>query len=96
MKKLLVLALLAGGLLSACVVVPRHGAVVPYLPPLVVLDVEPYYYYEGYHYHYYGDRWYWSNSRRGPWYDLPHDHYPKELRYKGRGRGHGHDRHYHD
>lgn len=100
MKRLLLLPLLALSLLTACVVMPGHGVVVPYLPPLVVLDVEPYYYYEGYHYHYNNDRWHYARSKRGPWADLPRDHYPKELKFKGKHRergGHDHDeRHYYD
>lgn len=89
MKRIVIVTLLAASLLTACVVMPRHGVVAPYLPPVVVLDVEPYYYYDGFHYHYNRDRWYYSSSRGGPWYDLPRDHYPKELRFKGRGGRHG-------
>jgi hypothetical protein len=96
MKKILILTSFAVFLLAACVVVPRHGVVAPYLPPVVVLDVEPYYYYEGFHYHYDRDRWYYSQSRSGPWYDLPRDHYPQELRFKGKGKRHGHDDRRHD
>ncbi len=88
MKRLLILTLLAMSLLTACVVMPRRGVAVPFLPPVVVLDAEPYYYYDGFHYHYNNDRWFYSRSRNGPWDDLPRDHYPKELRYKGKHWGH--------
>ena len=90
MKRIVIVTVFAMSLLTACVVVPRHG-VAPFLPPVVVLDSEPYYFHDGYHYHYDHDRWYWSQSRKGPWYDLPRDHYPRELRFKGRHWGHDRD-----
>lgn len=66
--------------------------VAPVLPPLVVLESRPYYTYRGYYYYWDGDRdfWTYSRSRRGPWYRLPHSHYPERFQYKGRwheGRG---------
>jgi hypothetical protein len=92
--------LLAAGLFSAfllagCAVVPVSGgpglALVPALPDVVVLEQEPYYYHGGYHYYYRDDRWFYSQSRGGPWVDLPRDRYPKETHFKGRGerRSHG-------
>ena len=99
MKKVLVSMLLAVSMLTACAVVPggrgygpEGGIIVPLLPPLVVLDVEPFYYYGGFHYHYLDDRWYYSRSRSGPWFDLPRDHYPREVRFKGRDHGRDRDR----
>ena len=93
MKRLTVAVLFAASLLTtACAVVPTgHGGavVVPILPPLVVLDTEPYYFYQGYHYHYRDRHWFYSRSRRGPWGELPRDHYPRELRFKDRDRGRG-------
>lgn len=93
MKRILILALFALLLLTACAVVPTgrgYGPegvmVVPLLPRVVVLRGEPYYYYKGFHYHYVDDRWYYSRSGEGPWADLPRDHYPREVRYKGRDR----------
>lgn len=103
MKRLLIPTLLAVSLLTACAVVPGgrgHGPdgvmIVPLLPPVVVLDVEPFYFYSGFHYHYLNDRWYYSRSRSGPWTDLPRDHYPNEVRFKGRDRDRdrGRDRHH--
>lgn len=99
-KMLIVAPLTALLLLSACVVAPaRHGSglvVAPALPLIVELGVEPYYYQGGYHYYYNNDRWSYSNSRSGPWMDLPRSHYPKEIRRRGRdddrGRGQGRDR----
>lgn len=88
MKKLFPLAIVLVMLVAACAVVPvgRHGSLtlVPLLPPLVVLDSEPYYSHGGYYYHYRNDAWYYSKSRSGPWDDLPRDHYPKETRFRGR------------
>jgi hypothetical protein len=98
MKKIFLSVLLGMFLFVGCVVGPgpRGSAVVvvPALPSIVVLESEPYYYQDGYHYHYQGDRWSYSNSRNGPWVELPRDHYPREVRYKGRddGRGKGDER----
>lgn len=98
MKRVLLAVLLGVLLLVGCVVVPGHrgsGAVlVPALPSIVVLEEEPYYHHSGYHYHYQDDRWFYSNSRSGPWMELPRDRYPKEVRFKGRGheRGRGEKR----
>jgi hypothetical protein len=93
MKKILSLSVVAVALMAACAVVPsgRHGelALIPLLPPLVVLDTEPYYFQGGVHYYYSNDAWYYSKSRSGPWTDLPRGHYPKETRYKGREGGQG-------
>ncbi|MDF1576849.1 MAG: hypothetical protein P1P81_00210 [Desulfobulbales bacterium] len=97
MQRTLISALVVMLLLSACAVVPgRRGGVemVPLLPPVVVLDVEPYYVHNGYHYHYRNGAWLYSTSRNGPWLDLPRSHYPKEVRYKGKrgGQGRGRDK----
>ena len=91
--------LLAGLLLpcmwAGCFVVPgpRGGgvAVVPLLPPIVVLGSEPYYEHSGYHYYYREDgNWSYSQSRGGPWVTLPRDHYPREVRFKdGRAKRNG-------
>ena len=100
MKNVLLPVLLAVFLLVGCMVVPgRRGAgvvVVPPLPSIVVLEEEPYYYHSGYYYYYQNDRWSYSNSRSGPWVELPRDRYPKEVRFKGRGdeRGRGEKRGY--
>ncbi|HEX9860540.1 MAG TPA: hypothetical protein VGB23_05000 [Nitrospirota bacterium] len=87
MKSLLFAALFAAFILSACVVPGPHGRPVllaPPLPPVVVLEGEPYYYNEGYHYYYHDNGWYYSRSRGGPWEPLPRDRYPKEIRHKDR------------
>jgi hypothetical protein len=93
MYRTLIVAPLAALLLSACVVAPADygpGVVVaPALPLIVELGAEPYYYQSGYHYHYDSNRWRYSNSRSGPWTDLPRSHYPKETRFKDRGNGRG-------
>ena len=105
MKRIFLAVLLAAFMLSACVVVPgRRGygvVVVPPLPSIVVLEEEPYYHHSGYYYYYQNDRWSYSNSRSGPWVELPRDHYPKEIRFKEKDRGdergrdlkRGHDKH---
>lgn len=84
MSKMLILTPLTALLLSACVVAPAYrpsGVVVaPALPLIVEIDVEPYYYQHGYYYYYNNRRWSYSNSKSGPWMDLPESHYPKEIR----------------
>ena len=92
--KVTVLAgLLVPFMLAGCLMVPgpRGGgvALVPLLPPIVVLDAEPYYVYEGYHYYYRNDGWSYSRSRGGPWIDLPRDHYPREVRFRDGGAQRG-------
>jgi hypothetical protein len=99
MYRMLIVAPLAALLLSACVVAPMGPGpgfvVAPALPLIVELGAEPYYYQDGYHYYYNSGRWSYSNSRSGPWMDLPRSHYPKETRSKGgadgRGGGQDHD-----
>ena len=83
--------LVAMSLLTACVVLPErrgHGPervmIAPMLPPLVVLDIEPFYFHNGFHYHYVNDRWFYARSKNGPWAALPRDRYPKEVRFKSR------------
>lgn len=103
MKILLTAVFVAASLLAACAVVPagpyrHHGpagvAVVPYLPSVVVLGLAPFYFQQGFYYHYDRDHWFYSRSKKGPWIDLPRDHYPKEVRFKGRGDRHDRDRYY--
>jgi hypothetical protein len=95
MSRMLIIAPLTALLLSACVVGPAgHGpgmVVAPPLPLILQLDVEPYYFQHGYYYHYNNNSWRYSNSRSGPWADLPRSHYPKETRFKGRADGRGGD-----
>lgn len=92
MKSLLgmvLVAVFATFMLSACVVTPGPGGigveVAPPLPPIVELGVEPYYYQSGYHYRYQNNNWHYSKSRSGPWTELPRTHWPKEIRHQGRG-----------
>ncbi len=76
MKRMLLVALVAAPLLSACVVAPG-------LPVVVELGSEPYYYQDGYYYYYHDDRWSYSHGKTGPWRDLPRDRYPREVRRRG-------------
>jgi len=100
MKKIFVAILLGVSLLAACAVVPvgrghHHNAgvaIVPILPPLVVLEAQPYYFYNGFHYHYVDGSWFYAKSKNGPWAALPRDHYPKEVRFKGKSRKRDHER----
>lgn len=96
MFRTLMAASLAALVLGACVLAPaRHGpgvVVAPALPLVVELGVEPYYYQSGFYYYYDNYRWRYSNSRSGPWVDLPRSHYPRETRFKGRADRHDGDR----
>ena len=85
MKKLLMILVFVVLLCTACYVAPGpHGGLVIVPPlPLVVDLHEPYYEHSGFHYHYRNDRWYYSQSRGGPWIDLPRDRYPREVRQRG-------------
>jgi hypothetical protein len=104
MKKMLMIVPLTALLLSACIVAPPQPprvVMAPALPVIVELHAEPYYYQHGYYYYYDNNYWRYSDSRSGPWTDLPRSHYPKETKFKGqgkgRGKGQGHDRdHDHD
>ena len=75
-------------LIVGCLVSRSHRdgqiTIAPMLPALVVLETEPYYVHEGYHYHYRDGSWYYAHSRTGPWASLPRDRYPKEVRYRNR------------
>ena len=90
MKKILISTIVMVFLLMACTVMAmgRRGSgvdvvvTIPVLPSIVVMEQEPYYYHQGYHYHYTNDRWYYSNSKSGPWTDLPRSHYAKEVKHK--------------
>lgn len=95
--------IIALSLLTSCVMVPagrghhpNRVMIAPILPPLVILDTEPYYYYSDFYYYYTNDRWYYSKSRKGPWNDLPRDRYPKRVRYKGKDRRWDDDRRHDD
>ena len=93
MKRILIFTFVAMLLLTACAVVPvgQHGhrsggvVVAPLLPSVVILGIEPFYFYSDFHYHYARDGWYYSKSRSGPWFKLPRNRYPKKVKYKGKG-----------
>lgn len=96
MHRMLVVPLLAALLLSGCYVAPAHDdyAVVPALPVVVELGVEPYYFHGGFYYYYHDSdhRWSYSREKAGPWKDLPRDRYPREVRYRDRERDRDRDR----
>ena len=94
MKRILIVTFIAVSFLAACAVVPggprghrSDGVIIvaPLLPSVVILDVEPFYFYSNFHYHYAKKGWYYSRSRGGPWFKLPRNRYPKEVRYKRKG-----------
>ncbi len=74
-------------ILTSCVVVPNPGggvALIPILPTIVELEIgQPYYAQSGYQYYYSDERWQYSNSRNGPWRELPRSHWPRQTRWKG-------------
>ena len=87
---LVIVASFALFMLAGCLIGPGPGGygveVVPPLPAVVEIGVEPYYYQSGYHYFYQNDRWQYSRSRSGPWTELPRSHWPKEIRRRGGDR----------
>lgn len=92
MKRNLPTVLFGAFLLSGCLMYagPEGSGVVvvPPLPAIVELDLEPFYFHSGFYYRYHDDRhWSYSQSRGGPWKKLPPGHYPKEVKWKGKGRG---------
>lgn len=100
MKQLVLIILLTAAILAGCVL--RTGPegsevmIVPPLPVVVELDLEPFYFHSGYFYHYGDDHhWSYSRARSGPWQPLPPGHYPKEVKwkrkYRDRDRDHHHD-----
>ena len=97
MKKAALIVLCGAFLLPGCLMYAGPDgsgvAVVPPLPAIVELDLEPLFFHSGFFYHYHDDHnWSYSHSRGGPWNPLPPGHYPKEVKWKGKGRGHhGHD-----
>ncbi len=101
MKHLVLVALCAALMLTACVIAPAPPGyeveVAPPLPPVIDLGVEPYYYHSGYYYFYDHDYWRYSRSKSGPWQELPRSHWPKEIRRHG-GEEHrgGEFRHEHE
>lgn len=96
MKTSRVAVLFALCVVTACVVTPGppgSGSItVTPLPAVVELGPEPYYYQQGYYYFYQNNSWRYSQSRRGPWTDLPRSYWPKEIRYRDRGRDQDSDR----
>lgn len=94
MKKLLPALPLVAFLFVGCIVPGPRGSgaiLVPALPAIVVLETEPYYQSGGYFYFYQNNSWSYSNSRSGPWVELPRDRYPKEVRFKGKREERGAD-----
>lgn len=89
MKKTVIVALISAFLVTGCAlgfIEGRHGGrmvIVPALPETVELDADQYYSQNGYYYRYQGNVWVYSESREGPWSQLPRDHYPREVRYRG-------------
>jgi hypothetical protein len=86
MKNIIIVSLFAAFMLTACVVSPGPpgygGVTVSPLPSTVVLGDDPYYYQDGYFYNYHKDNWRYSQSRNGPWAELPRSHWPKEVRHR--------------
>jgi hypothetical protein len=99
MKKTMIIAAISAFLFAGCAIgFNRHGnlVVVPALPTTVELDADQYYYQNGYYYHHDGDIWVYSQSRQGPWVNLPRSHYPREVRYRGHEENHRDDRDHRD
>lgn len=100
MNRILLGSFVVAIMLTACVVVsgpPGYDVeVAPPLPPVVVLEGEPYYFQSGYYYFYQNDGWRYSRSRSGPWTKLPRSRWPKEIRHRGRDERGGEFRREHE
>ena len=89
MKKALLGFLISAFLVTGCAIgfMGRHHGegiiIVPALPATVEIDADQYYSQNGYYYRYQGNVWVYSQSRQGPWSELPRSHYPREVRYRG-------------
>jgi hypothetical protein len=111
MNKAVILAVISAFMIGGCAIGisgHHHGGeavvIVPALPETVELDADQGYYQNGYYYRYQGNVWVYSQSREGPWSDLPRTHYPKQVRARGHdehdqgnqnhenGQGDNHDR----
>ncbi len=76
--------------LSGCFVTGKPGGgmeIIPILPAVVEVDMDSHYEYNGYHYYYDHDRWYYSNSMGGSRRELPRNRWPREVRH-GNGNPH--------
>lgn len=90
MKKFVFAALSGLFLITGCLMYagPQGSGVmvVPPLPAIVELDMDPFFFHSGFYYHYHDDNhWTYSPSRNGPWKELPRGHYPKETKWKRKG-----------
>jgi hypothetical protein len=86
MKKTAIVAAITAFLLAGCALgFNRHGnlVVVPALPTTIEVDADQYYFQNGYYYHHDNNVWVYSQSRQGPWNNLPRSHYPKEVHFRG-------------
>jgi hypothetical protein len=96
MKNLVLFSLFVLFILTACLVSPGPsnygGVTVSPLPAIVVLGADPYYYQNGYYYYYNNNNWRYSQSRSGPWTNLPRSHWPKEIRHRDKNYNQNWDR----
>jgi len=90
-KHLLFITAAAFVCISCAASIGPHGANISIAPPLpVTVELyDPYYSQAGYYYYYNSNIWYYSQSKSGPWIDLPRDRYPREVRYRGKDQDKG-------
>jgi len=89
MKSRLIITMALALMLSGCFIAHRPGGgmeVVPILPVIVEVDMDSHYEYNGYHYFYANDRWYYSNIRNGRRRELPRSRWPREIRRRDADR----------
>jgi hypothetical protein len=88
MKKTALGVLISAIFIAGCMIGLREGrhgehlVIVPALPEIVDVDADQYYVQNGYYYRYQGNIWVYSQSREGPWSELPRSHYPKKVRVR--------------
>jgi hypothetical protein len=89
MKKAVFVAVISAFFAGGCAIgfVGHHRGeslmIVPALPVTVEIDADQYYSQNGYFYRYQGNAWVYSQSRQGPWSDLPRSRYPRQVRSRG-------------
>jgi hypothetical protein len=98
MKRKMIVVLISAFFVTGCAIgFGRHGeglVIVPALPATVELDADQHYYQNGYYYNYQGNAWLYSESREGPWLQLPRNRYPREVHYRNHDEhGHGDQHH---
>jgi hypothetical protein len=55
---------------------PPNIAAPKQLPPVALIEGRPFYFFEGMYYYRWEEKWFYTNSKKGPWFELSEDRYP--------------------